>query len=68
MVSKHENPRLLLLGGALEYQKVTNKLASINSILEQVISSFSSYMFMLIYLNMFLILISNAMCTGEGVS
>lgn len=35
MVSKHENPRLLLLGGALEYQKVTNKLASINSILEQ---------------------------------
>ncbi|XP_062233139.1 1-phosphatidylinositol-3-phosphate 5-kinase FAB1B-like isoform X2 [Phragmites australis] len=35
MVSKHENPRLLLLGGALELQKVTNKLASINSILEQ---------------------------------
>ncbi|OEL21040.1 putative 1-phosphatidylinositol-3-phosphate 5-kinase FAB1C [Dichanthelium oligosanthes] len=35
MVSKHENPRLLLLGGALEHQKVTNKLASINSILEQ---------------------------------
>ncbi|TVU11747.1 hypothetical protein EJB05_45349, partial [Eragrostis curvula] len=35
MVSKHENPRLLLLGGALEHQKVTNKLASINSIIEQ---------------------------------
>ncbi|XP_048546330.1 putative 1-phosphatidylinositol-3-phosphate 5-kinase FAB1C [Triticum urartu] len=35
MVSKHENPRILLLGGALEHQKVTNKLASINSILEQ---------------------------------
>ncbi|CAL5037942.1 unnamed protein product [Urochloa decumbens] len=35
MVSQHENPRLLLLGGALEHQKVTNKLASINSILEQ---------------------------------
>lgn len=35
MVSKHENPRLLLLGGALEHQKVTNKLASINNILEQ---------------------------------
>ncbi|KAF8723677.1 hypothetical protein HU200_021639 [Digitaria exilis] len=35
MMSKHENPRLLLLGGALEHQKVTNKLASINSILEQ---------------------------------
>lgn len=36
MVSKHENPRILLLGGALEHQKVTNRLASINSILEQV--------------------------------
>uniref|UniRef100_A0ACD5VAU1 Uncharacterized protein n=1 Tax=Avena sativa TaxID=4498 RepID=A0ACD5VAU1_AVESA len=35
MVSEHENPRILLLGGALEHQKVTNKLASINSILEQ---------------------------------
>ncbi|KAJ1258876.1 hypothetical protein BS78_10G109300 [Paspalum vaginatum] len=35
MVSKHENPRLLLLGGALEHQKVMNKLTSINSILEQ---------------------------------
>uniref|UniRef100_A0A0E0HNP1 1-phosphatidylinositol-3-phosphate 5-kinase n=1 Tax=Oryza nivara TaxID=4536 RepID=A0A0E0HNP1_ORYNI len=35
MVSKHENPRLLLLGGALEHQKASNKLASINSILEQ---------------------------------
>jgi 1-phosphatidylinositol-3-phosphate 5-kinase len=35
MVSKHDNPRLFLLGGALEHQKVTNKLASINSILEQ---------------------------------
>jgi 1-phosphatidylinositol-3-phosphate 5-kinase len=36
MVSAHENPRILLLGGALEHQKVTNKLASINSLLEQV--------------------------------
>ncbi|XP_051203852.1 putative 1-phosphatidylinositol-3-phosphate 5-kinase FAB1C [Lolium perenne] len=35
MVSAHENPRILLLGGALEHQKVTNKLASINSLLEQ---------------------------------
>ncbi|KAL5199263.1 hypothetical protein ABZP36_020466 [Zizania latifolia] len=35
MVSKHENPRLLLLGGSLEHQKASNKLASINSILEQ---------------------------------
>ncbi|XP_008801162.2 putative 1-phosphatidylinositol-3-phosphate 5-kinase FAB1C [Phoenix dactylifera] len=35
MVSQHRNPRLLLLGGALEYQKVPNKLASINTVLEQ---------------------------------
>ncbi|XP_008800770.2 putative 1-phosphatidylinositol-3-phosphate 5-kinase FAB1C isoform X2 [Phoenix dactylifera] len=35
MVSQHKNPRLLLLGGALEYQKVPNKLASINTVLEQ---------------------------------
>jgi 1-phosphatidylinositol-3-phosphate 5-kinase len=42
MVSKHDNPRLLLLGGALEHQKVANKLASINSILEQVIIIFQS--------------------------
>uniref|UniRef100_A0A0D9WP16 1-phosphatidylinositol-3-phosphate 5-kinase n=1 Tax=Leersia perrieri TaxID=77586 RepID=A0A0D9WP16_9ORYZ len=35
MVSKHENPRLLLLGGALEHQKASNKLASIYRILEQ---------------------------------
>lgn len=37
MVSQHKNPRLLLLGGALEYQKVLNKLASIDTVLEQVI-------------------------------
>nr|XP_010909652.1 putative 1-phosphatidylinositol-3-phosphate 5-kinase FAB1C isoform X2 [Elaeis guineensis] len=35
MVSQHKNPRLLLLGGALEYQKVPNKLASIDTVLEQ---------------------------------
>ena len=57
MVSKHENPRLLLLGGALEHQKVTNKLASINSIL-QVISSFSNHdMFILISLSMLILIL-----------
>ncbi|WVZ64904.1 hypothetical protein U9M48_014353 [Paspalum notatum var. saurae] len=35
MVSAHKNAKLLILGGALEYQKVSNKLASIGTILEQ---------------------------------
>uniref|UniRef100_A0A1D1Z538 1-phosphatidylinositol 3-phosphate 5-kinase n=1 Tax=Anthurium amnicola TaxID=1678845 RepID=A0A1D1Z538_9ARAE len=35
MISQHRNARLLLLGGSLEYQKVTNKLASIETILQQ---------------------------------
>jgi hypothetical protein len=36
MVAEHRNAKLLILGGALEYQKVSNKLASIGTILEQV--------------------------------
>ncbi|CAN6166903.1 unnamed protein product [Urochloa humidicola] len=35
MVSVHRNAKLLILGGALEYQKVSNRLASIGTILEQ---------------------------------
>ncbi|KAK1607812.1 hypothetical protein QYE76_031485 [Lolium multiflorum] len=35
MISEHKNPKLLIVGGALEYQRVTNKLASIDNILEQ---------------------------------
>ncbi|KAJ4792906.1 1-phosphatidylinositol 3-phosphate 5-kinase [Rhynchospora pubera] len=35
MVSQHRNPRLFLLGGALEYQKTPNKLASLDTVLEQ---------------------------------
>ncbi|XP_020114885.1 putative 1-phosphatidylinositol-3-phosphate 5-kinase FAB1C [Ananas comosus] len=35
MISQHMKPRLLLFGGALEYQRVSNKLASINAVLEQ---------------------------------
>uniref|UniRef100_A0ACD5XVN0 Uncharacterized protein n=1 Tax=Avena sativa TaxID=4498 RepID=A0ACD5XVN0_AVESA len=35
MVSEHRNAKLLILGGALEYQKVSNKLESIGTILEQ---------------------------------
>ncbi|KAG0460976.1 hypothetical protein HPP92_020986 [Vanilla planifolia] len=35
MISQHKRPRLLLLGGALEYQRVSNKLASINTVMEE---------------------------------
>ncbi|KAL6846595.1 hypothetical protein ACP4OV_024043 [Aristida adscensionis] len=35
MVSEHRNAKLLILGGSLEYQKVSNKFASIGAILEQ---------------------------------
>lgn len=31
-----EQPRVLLLAGALEYQRVSNKLSSFNMLLEQV--------------------------------
>ncbi|XP_010552722.1 PREDICTED: putative 1-phosphatidylinositol-3-phosphate 5-kinase FAB1C isoform X2 [Tarenaya hassleriana] len=35
MTSQYKNPRLLLLGGALEYQRVTSQLASFNTLLQQ---------------------------------
>ncbi|XP_061358539.1 putative 1-phosphatidylinositol-3-phosphate 5-kinase FAB1C [Gastrolobium bilobum] len=35
MMSQYEKPRLLLLGGALEYQKAPNQLASIDKLLQQ---------------------------------
>ncbi|KAL0000184.1 hypothetical protein SO802_019786 [Lithocarpus litseifolius] len=35
MTSQYKNPRLLLLGGALEYQKVPNELASFDTLLQQ---------------------------------
>ncbi|GLT35020.1 hypothetical protein SLA2020_095050 [Shorea laevis] len=35
MTSQYKNPRLLLLGGALEFQKVQNQLASFNTLLQQ---------------------------------
>lgn len=37
MLALHKNPRLLLLGGSLEYQKAPNELASIVSVLEKVV-------------------------------
>ncbi|PPR99969.1 hypothetical protein GOBAR_AA20696 [Gossypium barbadense] len=35
MTSQYKNPRLLLLGGALEFQKVPNQLASFSTLLQQ---------------------------------
>lgn len=35
MTSQYKNPRLLLLGGALEYQKVPNQLSSFQTLLQQ---------------------------------
>ncbi|XVF85341.1 hypothetical protein PTKIN_Ptkin17bG0110000 [Pterospermum kingtungense] len=35
MTSQYKKPRLLLLGGALEYQKVPNQLASFSTLLQQ---------------------------------
>ncbi|KAJ8774004.1 hypothetical protein K2173_009435 [Erythroxylum novogranatense] len=35
MISKIEKPRLLILGGALEYQRVTNHLSSFDTLLQQ---------------------------------
>ncbi|GKV42909.1 hypothetical protein SLEP1_g50267 [Rubroshorea leprosula] len=35
MTSQYKNPRLLLLGGALEFRKVQNQLASFNTLLQQ---------------------------------
>lgn len=36
MTSKIEKPRLLILGGALEYQRVSNALSSFDTLLQQV--------------------------------
>lgn len=38
MTSQYKNPRLLILGGALEYQRVPNQLASLDTLLQQVFS------------------------------
>ena len=37
MTSKIEKPRLLILGGALEYQRVSNHLSSFDTLLQQVL-------------------------------
>lgn len=37
MTSKIEKPRFLILGGALEYQRVSNLLSSFDTLLQQVV-------------------------------
>lgn len=37
MTQRHKNPRMLLLGGALEYQRVSNQLSSFETLLQHVI-------------------------------
>lgn len=37
MTSRIEKPRILILGGALEYQRVSNALSSFDTLLQQVV-------------------------------
>lgn len=43
MISKIEKPRFLILGGALEYQRVSNLLSSFDTLLQQVDFTFSLF-------------------------
>lgn len=36
MISKIEKPRIMILGGALEYHRVSNALSSFDTLLQQV--------------------------------
>lgn len=40
MTSKYDKPRFLILGGALEYQRVSNQLSSVDTLLQQVSLAF----------------------------
>lgn len=42
MTSKIDKPRFLILGGALEYQRVSNQLSSVDTLLQQVLYTQSS--------------------------
>lgn len=39
MASRFKSPRVLLLGGALEYHRVSNQLSSLDTLLQQVCMS-----------------------------
>lgn len=45
MTSKIEKPRIMILGGALEYQRVTNLLSSFDTLLQQVSDSLLWHLF-----------------------
>ena len=45
MTSRIEKPRILILGGALEYQRVSNLLSSFDTLLQQVADLFISLLF-----------------------
>ena len=47
MTSKVDKPRLLILGGALEYQRVANHLSSFDTLLQQVLDPLLSFLFLL---------------------
>lgn len=48
MTSKFEKPRLLILGGALEYQRVANHLSSFDTLLQQVFTQSNSLLIFLV--------------------
>lgn len=43
MASRKEKPRILILGGALEYQRISNLLSSFDTLLQQVLPLISFY-------------------------
>lgn len=55
MTSKIDKPRFLILGGALEYQRVANHLSSVDTLLQQVKLTFSVLGFQIIILDLFLL-------------
>lgn len=53
MTSKIDKPRFLILGGALEYQRVANHLSSVDTLLQQVeLFTFSFRLYEIIPLNL----------------
>lgn len=48
MTSKIEKPRLMILGGALEYHRVSNALSSFDTLLQQV-KSLDVYLCLSVY-------------------
>lgn len=47
MTTRIEKPRLMILGGALEYQRVSNLLSSFDTLLQQVLRNYFSRLILL---------------------